>query len=73
MRQVLITLCVVCRDGSLNCYDSEREPKKIYCSSCTEKRCPTPTERFSHGFCDEHFQGELQRIKMRREKYESNV
>jgi len=63
MRQVLITLCMVCGTGSLNCYDSERKVKKIYCSNCTEKRCPIPTERFSHGFCDAHFPGRVEELK----------
>jgi hypothetical protein len=54
MRQVLISLCVICKSGSLSCYDSEREPKKIFCEDCTEKRCPIPTQPFSHGFCSFH-------------------
>jgi len=66
MRQVIITLCLVCKIGSLNCYDSDREPKKIYCSTCTEKRCPTPTQGFSSGFCDAHFPGRLEELKKKR-------
>ena len=56
MRQVIITLCVICKNGgSLNCYDSEREPKKMFCEGCTQVRCPSPTQPFSHGFCSQHF------------------
>ena len=55
MRQVIITLCVVCKDGTaIACYDSKREDKKIYCDQCFQESCPPPTHSFSHGFCLAH-------------------
>jgi len=68
-RQVIISICCICQT-TLGCYDSDRKNgfRKKYCGSCTETTCPSPTKSFSHGFCDSHFVGDLQRRIMEQQK-----
>lgn len=77
MRQVIITLCVVCeQSGSTHmtgCYDSERKEKKLYCVDPYTERscfciCPQPTQDNSHGYCQFHLSELLEKIKQRRKK-----
>lgn len=65
-RQVIVSRCLICKKVT-GCFDSTREPKRKYCKGCTDN-CPAQTQPDSHGFCEEHFNGEMERIRARKLK-----
>lgn len=68
VRQVMISLCCVCKGDAINCYDSEREPQRRYCDECNDEVCPLPTDHYSTGFCKKHLKEQMDRIEQRRKK-----
>ena len=79
MRQVIISICVICKGGAIGCYDSERTPAKLDCikpdgTKCSVK-CPNPTHPFSHGFCNQHFEEKMRELieKQKERRNETNL
>ena len=63
-RQVFFRMCVVC-NRAIGCYDSAHDPQRRECKICTDI-CPIPTDQPTNGFCDFHFEGEMQRLRTKR-------
>lgn len=63
-KTVYFRTCKICR-RTIGCYDSTNIPLFRGCKICTDI-CPIPTSNPTELFCDQHFNGEMQRLIHRR-------